>query len=289
MKTKIDIPDLNFILLSVGHACHNADWNFKNINSPFSRIHYVEKGTAKIIRDNESYILKPNYLYLTPAYSKHGYICDDILNLYYIHIYENTGLNMSIFDQFDLPVETEANPIDLLLIKRLMEINPNRDLKIYDPYIYDNVPTLLKDIKQDNSKSFHLKMETQAILQSLFSRFLVHIPNKMKDMDNHIHKALIYIHKNLDKPISLQELADTSCLNKDYFIHLFKKEMKCTPIQYVIQKKIEKAQLMLIIKNISIKEAAYSISIDSPSYFNRLFKKVTGRSPSTWIKENRNN
>lgn len=46
-----------FILLNIGHAVQNADWNWKNVCSPFTRIHLVESGTAQIIREDRTYEL----------------------------------------------------------------------------------------------------------------------------------------------------------------------------------------------------------------------------------------
>ncbi len=94
----------DFILLNVGYAYHNADWNWKNIHSPFARIHYVKEGMAKIIREDGVFELKKDYMYLTPSYTKHSYQCDGILELYYIHIYENPGKNLNLFELLDFPV-----------------------------------------------------------------------------------------------------------------------------------------------------------------------------------------
>ena len=58
--------------------------------------------------------------------------------------------------------------------------------------------------------------------------------------------------------------------------------MKFTPIQYINQKKIEKAQLMLIVGNQSIKEIAYNLSFENISYFYRMFKKMTGIPPNEY-------
>jgi mannose-6-phosphate isomerase-like protein (cupin superfamily) len=107
-----------FILLNIGHAEHNANWNFKNVHSPFTRIHFVEKGTAQIIRADGVNMLLPDHMYLTPAYTKHSYACNDFLSLYYIHIYEKPD-ELSIFEQFIFPVEVKSTPLDLLLIKKL--------------------------------------------------------------------------------------------------------------------------------------------------------------------------
>ena len=40
------IDKLHLLILNVGLAIHNADWNWKNINSPFTRLYYVTEGTA---------------------------------------------------------------------------------------------------------------------------------------------------------------------------------------------------------------------------------------------------
>ena len=60
--------------------------------------------------------------------------------------------------------------------------------------------------------------------------------------------------------------------------------MRCTPLQYINQKKIEKAQLMLIISDKSIKDIAYELSFDNISYFYRLFRRLTGIPPSRYKK-----
>jgi len=55
--------------------------------------------------------------------------------------------------------------------------------------------------------------------------------------------------------------------------------MHCTPRKYINRKKIEAAQLKLLIEDTSIKEIAFGLGFDNVSYFNRLFNKLTGRKP----------
>jgi len=79
--------------------------------------------------------------------------------------------------------------------------------------------------------------------------------------------------------LTSRQLAEKSSLSKDHTIRLFKREMHTTPGAYIIAKKIEQAQLMLVTEKISIKEIAYSLGFDDPAYFNRIFKKQVGLSP----------
>ena len=85
--------------------------------------------------------------------------------------------------------------------------------------------------------------------------------------------------KNINENIKIEQLADICSLSKDHFIHIFKKEVGIPPLRYINQKKIEKAQLLLVTTYIPLKEISYALSIDDHSYFTRLFKKNVGVSP----------
>ena len=42
------VDKLHPLVLNIGLAIHNADWNWKNVNSPFTRLYYVTEGTAQL-------------------------------------------------------------------------------------------------------------------------------------------------------------------------------------------------------------------------------------------------
>ena len=61
--------------------------------------------------------------------------------------------------------------------------------------------------------------------------------------------------------------------------------MKMTPVKYINQKKIEKAQILLFSGNLSVKDIAYTLSFNNVSYFNRLFKSFVGCTPVEYKNE----
>lgn len=69
---------------------------------------------------------------------------------------------------------------------------------------------------------------------------------------------------------------------KRSFYPSFQKEVGTTPLQYINQKKIEKAQLILITEDIPVKNIAYLLAYEDHSYFNRLFKKITDVTPQQY-------
>ena len=276
MKEK---ENTDLILLNIGYAVHRADWNYKNVNSPFARIYLVRQGIAKLHLQDQVQYLTPGHLYLIPPFTLHSYECDDFYTLYYIHIYENPLSNQRILEDYIFPVEVDATPLDSQLVEQLADINPGRNLKEYDPSNYDNSSTLMQNILLHTKNPTYTMMETQGILLQLLSRFMKEATHKYEITDNRIRKTIRYIRKNIDKNITIDELTEICCLSKDHFIRLFKEEIHVTPVQYINQKKIEKAQLLIITDNRPVKDIAYTLSFENVSYFNRLFKRYTGLTP----------
>lgn len=276
------IDQLHLLILNVGLAIHNADWNRRNVNSPFTRLYYVTEGAARILLPTGIQELKPDHLYLVPSFTTHSYLCDTHFVHYYLHIYEDHQSESSILEDFSFPTEIPAGDLELPLIKRLCGINPTMQLPQSDPTSYDNNPTLIKNIIKNKQRTFCDKVESRGIVYQLMARFLKDAQPKTEINDDRIQKVLSYIRKNIYKTIDIDSLAAISCLSKDHFIRLFKKEINNTPLQYINQKKIEKAQLILITDSMPVKNISYLLAYEDHSYFNRLFKKLTGVTPQQY-------
>ena len=60
----IPIESLNFQMLNVGLAKHDADWNWQNVVSPFTRIYLVTEGYAKLYLPNRVVDLLSGHMYI---------------------------------------------------------------------------------------------------------------------------------------------------------------------------------------------------------------------------------
>jgi AraC-like DNA-binding protein len=280
-----EIP--KFYLLNAGYAVHHADWNYKDVNSPFARIYLVTEGEATLhISSGKSHRLLPGHLYFIPPFTLHSYQCDGLYALYYIHIYETDSSGRLFFEDYIYPTETVAGEYERNLVEHLLAANPHRELKQYDPKCYDNSSTLMHNIAIDSQSSISTLLVTRGILYQLLARFAEMATDKYKATDDRIKRVLRLIRRDIDKEIEMEKMTETCCLSKAHFIRLFKKEIGLTPVQYILQKKMEKAQLLLLTTTHTVKDIAYSLSFDNIGYFDRTFKRLTGLTPVEYRRNN---
>ena len=88
-----------------------------------------------------------------------------------------------------------------------------------------------------------------------------------------------FIDTNYMLKISVDELAGTLNLNRQYLSRAFKKETGISIQQYLIRTRINKASELLH-KGFSVSETAALIGYDDQFAFSKMYKKCTGVSPS---------
>jgi AraC-like DNA-binding protein len=85
-----------------------------------------------------------------------------------------------------------------------------------------------------------------------------------------------------DKQINKEELAQLLSAHPSHLSRKFKEETKMTITAYQQMLRLKKAKHLLKTENLSIEEIAWIIGYDDPSYFARVFKKETGKTPSQY-------
>jgi AraC-like DNA-binding protein len=278
----VEKESLNMVLLNAGRAVHEGDWNFRNIRSPYFRIYLVDEGEACMTVEGVELTLRPDHLYLIPPFSLHDDRCDRHFSLNYLHVAEGPSDTTRLFEQYRFPLEVPATELDRVLVQRLLEINPGKGLALYDPSAYDNSASYLQGLASTAHASFPVRTETNGILLQLMARFLDKADKRIVAEDNRIVKSLRYIRENIGRNIRIGDLADLSYLSDDHFTRLFKQEMNDTPIDYINRKKMEQAQLLLVIDDAPVKDIACSLAFENIPYFNRLFKQMVGKTPSQY-------
>lgn len=94
-----------------------------------------------------------------------------------------------------------------------------------------------------------------------------------------IVKAKAFIDTNYHSNINLSRIISEAHFSKYHFIRLFKSIYGLTPHQYLTQKRVNEAKIILKESDNSVLDVCFSVGFQSPSSFIHLFKMKTNKTP----------
>ncbi|MDO5560835.1 MAG: response regulator [Oscillospiraceae bacterium] len=97
-----------------------------------------------------------------------------------------------------------------------------------------------------------------------------------------INKAMQYMEKYYSKDITLDDISRYVNLSSSYFSHMYKAQTGTSFIDSLINLRIMKAKEFIMTSEMSIKEISVSVGYYDQNYFSKLFRKMTGFSPSEY-------
>ena len=122
----------------------------------------------------------------------------------------------------------------------------------------------------------------------IFHELMQFLHNHNNDQTNVSPEALQmknHIDMHIYEPLVINELANQVYKSPAQAIRIFKKSYGCTPYDYYLNAKLEKAESMLRSTNFSIKEISYRLGFCDEHYFSGVFSRKIGQSPSKYRKQ----
>lgn len=124
-----------------------------------------------------------------------------------------------------------------------------------------------------------VKARAYSVLAEMFSSAQV----MEKVNANHIiEDAKAYIEQNYMEPHSLFELGKRYGMGGKYFSDVFRRYTGVSPINYLINYRMEQARKLLLQTDCSVREIGITIGYEDAKLFSRLFKKHAGLAPCQW-------
>lgn len=96
-------------------------------------------------------------------------------------------------------------------------------------------------------------------------------------------KAMAYIHKYFNEPISRHDVATHVGLSERHLTRCFHQEVGITPIAYLNRYRVKQSKVLLDAGEKGITEIAGEVGFSSSSYFSRVFREEVGVSPRAYL------
>lgn len=155
--------------------------------------------------------------------------------------------------------------------------------------VYEIFSSIVEEFSSDN-------LYARTLADSMASYFIIKLLRLLKGKIEIVHDVNInrqvdyiksYIDGNYSTDIKLEELSSLAYMNKFHLIAEFKQAYRVTPIEYLILKRVEVSKGLLISTNHSMETIAHIVGFNSQSYFNQVFRKKVGFTPSQFRKKHR--
>jgi AraC-like DNA-binding protein len=107
-------------------------------------------------------------------------------------------------------------------------------------------------------------------------------PSRHRAEPVQIWKARKFIEEHSGEELSLRKVAKSANISANHLSEKFKQVTGLKFVDYIALTRFEKACHLLRNSNLRISEIAFAVGFQSLSQFNRVFKKLSGKSPSAY-------
>lgn len=272
---------LNANLIYSNIVTVNRNWQPELHTHPHTEIFYVTKGSGKLILKDSEIDLNTNDFLIINSNLMHteanAHNKDNFKELEYFVIAVKgisiSELNSSINDE---------KFIDYFINKYIFKISFENSDNIF--------VKIMKNIHNEfvNKNSYYTEYSNSLLNMLLIE--ILRLNNKEIVIENDFkkNKQLEYIKNYIDShfamDLKLDVLSEVGYINKYYLIHQFKKLYDITPMDYVNHVRLNAAKDLLKNSDLSMQEISSTVGFNSQSYFNQLFKKKEGLTPSKYRK-----
>ena len=91
---------------------------------------------------------------------------------------------------------------------------------------------------------------------------------------------------NLENPISLADVAAATGLSRMHFAAQFRVATGLRPHEYLLQRRIERAQELLLASRKPLVEIALDVGFKTQAHFTTVFARLVGETPNVWRQRN---
>ena len=262
-------------LLYVSTSKYEGDWQSILHSHPFSELFYVVHGSGTFVTEDMEFPVCENDMVIINPHVQHTEKSLPGAPLNYI-VLGIEGLSFSFGRLATARAGVSSQPTPDTVYKHNMSKT--------NVYSYLNI--MLEEITEQ-------KEDYEAVCQNLLEVLLICIlrsgslsvvPDNSRLLNRECTQIKNYLDANYSEDITLDTLAALTHMNKYYLAHTFTKYMGLSPINYLLQKRIQEGKSLLESTSYSIAQISDLLGFSSQSYFSQAFRKATGMTPMQYRK-----
>ncbi len=149
-------------------------------------------------------------------------------------------------------------------------------------------PLYLHVISEKYAKAIERASSLDELGASMHEQITMEYTDAVRRLSTHGHskkvvEILEYISANIRSELSRSSIAEAFHISSSHLSQIFKEEMGISIVQYIQRQRIDLATYYFELGETNVSEVASLVGYTDSSYFTRVFRKVTGESPSACL------
>ena len=273
-KNVINITEI----VTIHYYEFDKNFIFQGESHDFWEIVYVDSGTVEIVRDGEAILLRQGEIVFHKPNEFHSIKSYHSSPNFFVITFVSKSSMMRYFEKFKGVLNIHLKPLISSIIreaestyiipqndtrlrkmerKSMAQIGGEQLIKIY---LEQFLIILIRDLTQKKDISF--------------------FPSK-ESMETHLVSQIkAYIKSKSRERLRVEEICSSFGYSKSYISQLFKEQTALSLARYHNQCQIEEAKRLIREGQNNFSQISDLLSFDNPQYFSRVFKRLTGLTPS---------
>ncbi|MEZ3508446.1 MAG: AraC family transcriptional regulator [Lachnospiraceae bacterium] len=257
-------------LLYISTSKYEGDWQSILHSHPFSELFYVVNGQGYFLAEGSEFPVRKNDMIIINPHVQHTERSLPNAPLDYI-VLGIEGLSFSFERiaavQSGVSMETAAGTV--------------YQYNVANTNVCAYLNIMLEEIsrQEENYEAVCQNLLEVLLICMLRNDTLSLVPDHNRLFNRECTQIKNYLDANYSQTITLDTLANLTHMSKYYIVHAFTKYAGISPINYLVQKRIQEGKSLLESTSYSIAQIAAMLGFSSQSYFSQAFRKTTGQTP----------
>ncbi len=280
VRTKFDNV-INVTEIVTVHYYEFADnFVFSGEKHDFWEMVYVDCGSVEIRRDEESVILRQGEIVFHKPNEFHSIKSHRSSPNVFVLSFVCRSYAMRFFERFSAVLDKTLKPFLESIVA-----------EAESAYVIPKNDTGMKKLEKKPSPP----MGSEQLIKTYLEQLLILLIRKMtnsrtpsvfpskENLESHLARSVKdFLSENAGQTLRIGDICEKFGYSKAYLSRLFKQQCGCTMADYFIKKKIEYAKRLIRENKYNFTEISDRLSFDNPQYFSRVFKRVTGITPTAF-------
>ncbi|MBE5739518.1 MAG: AraC family transcriptional regulator [Clostridiales bacterium] len=265
-------------IVTIHYYEFDKNFNFEGERHDFWELVYIDKGQVEIHRDDEKIVLSQGEIVFHRPNEFHSIRALNSAPNFFVISFVCSSSAMLYFEKFHTVLDKHLKPF---LSSIISESEKTFEIPKNDPLLKRLIKKSPASIGGEQLIKTYLEQLLIFLIRNMTEKKVTSIFPSKESMENYLVSSIkSFIEEKTSDIFRINDLCEQIGYSKSFLCKLFHEQTGETIAAYAVKVKIKAAKRLIREGNLNFAQISDALSFDNPQYFCRVFKRVTGMTPT---------